>query len=239
MKAARSVTAIRYGTHPYTAQGEIAGLSGRFISFEGGEGAGKSTQARLLADALRARGIEVIVTREPGGTPGAEAIRSLLLTTDGAGWNARAEALLFAAARSDHVERLIAPGLARGAWVVCDRYLDSSRAYQGGGGGLTDVDLLTLHAIGSAGLLPHRTFLLTLDPGLAAQRIALRDGDAVDRIGGRDRAYHDRVDAAFRAIAGTAPERFVQIDASRQAAAIHHDIWASIAPDLAGVTRPA
>lgn len=207
-------------------------MSGRFISFEGGEGAGKSTQARMLAEALRRQGIEVVVTREPGGTAGAEAIRALLLTTEGAGWNARAEALLFAAARSDHVERLIAPALARGAWVVCDRYLDSSRAYQGGGSGLTDAVLLALHAIGSSGLLPYRTILLTLDPSIAAERIALRDGDAVDRIGGRDRAYHDRVDAAFRAIARTAPDRFVQIDAARNVEAIHRDIWASLAADL-------
>ncbi|WP_295634343.1 dTMP kinase [Novosphingobium sp.] len=226
------MTAVEPGTTVVTAQREIDRLSGRFISFEGGEGAGKSTQARMLADALRAQGTEVVITREPGGTPGAEAIRTLLLTTEGTGWNARAEALLFAAARSDHVERLIAPALARGAWVVCDRYLDSSRAYQGGGGGLTDADLLALHAIGSSGLLPHRTVLLTLDPAIAATRIALRDGDAVDRIGGRDRAYHDRVDAAFRAIARTAPDRFVQIDASRNAQAIHRDILASLAADL-------
>ena len=207
-------------------------MSGHFISFEGGEGAGKSTQTHLLADSLRARGIEVVVTREPGGTPGAEAIRALLLTTDGAGWNVRAEALLFAAARSDHVERLIAPALARDAWVVCDRYLDSSRAYQGGGGGLTDADLLALHGIGSSGLLPHRTFLLTLDPAIAAQRLALRDGDAVDRIGGRERAYHDRVDAAFRAIARDAKDRFVEIDASRESDTIHREICASLAVDL-------
>lgn len=207
-------------------------MSGHFISFEGGEGAGKSTQTRLLAESLRARGIEVVVTREPGGTPGAEAIRALLLTTDGAGWNARAEALLFAAARSDHVERLIAPALARDAWVVCDRYLDSSRAYQGGGGGLTDADLLALHGIGSSGLLPHRTFLLTLDPAIAAQRLALRDGDAVDRIGGRERAYHDRVDAAFRAIARDAKDRFVEIDAARESDTIHREICASLAVDL-------
>ena len=207
-------------------------MSGHFISFEGGEGAGKSTQTRLLAESLRARGIEVVVTREPGGTPGAEAIRALLLTTDGAGWNARAEALLFAAARSDHVERLIAPALARDAWVVCDRYLDSSRAYQGGGGRLTDADLLALHGIGSSGLLPHRTFLLTLDPAIAAQRLALRDGDAVDRIGGRERAYHDRVDAAFRAIARDAKDRFVEIDAARESDTIHREICASLAVDL-------
>ncbi len=108
--------------------------TGRFIAFEGGEGAGKSVQARLLTEALRAKGLEVVTTREPGGTAGAEAIRALLLGLDGEGWAPRAEALLFAAARSDHVERLIRPAIARGAWVVCDRFVDSSRAYQGGGG---------------------------------------------------------------------------------------------------------
>ena len=127
---------------------------GRFIAFEGGEGAGKSTQARLLASALQTRGLEVVVTREPGGTPGAEAIRALLLDTAGEGWLPRAEALLFAAARADHVERLIRPALEAGQWVICDRFIDSSRAYQGGGSGLTDADLLDLHRIGSGGLLP-------------------------------------------------------------------------------------
>ena len=119
----------------------------RFIAFEGGEGAGKSTQTRLLADALRARGHEVVTTREPGGTPGAEAIRALLLGIDGEGWHPRAEALLFAAARSDHVERLIRPALARGAWVICDRFVDSSRAYQGGGLGLSDAEVIDLHTL--------------------------------------------------------------------------------------------
>jgi dTMP kinase len=128
-------------------------MTGRFIAFEGGEGAGKSTQARLLAEALRRRGVEVVVTREPGGTAGAEAIRALLLSTEGEGWGARAEALLFAAARADHVERLIRPALARGAWVICDRFLDS-RAYQGGGGGLSDDDIRTLHRIGSEDCCP-------------------------------------------------------------------------------------
>lgn len=207
-------------------------MSGRFISFEGGEGVGKSTQARLLAETLRKRGCEAIVTREPGGTAGAEAIRSLVLSTEGEGWNARAEALLFAAARSDHVERLIAPALARGAWVICDRYLDSSRAYQGGGSGLTDADLLTLHEIGSGGLLPDHTILLRLDPAIASLRLTLRDGDKVDRIGGRDRAYHDRVDEAFRAFAVTSPGRFTMIDAARNPQAVHADIAAAIGVDL-------
>ncbi|MEE4289297.1 MAG: dTMP kinase, partial [Erythrobacter sp.] len=114
-------------------------MRGCFVAFEGGEGAGKSTQARLLAEALRARGASVDVTREPGGTPGAEAIRALLLTPpEGASWGAEAEALLFAAARADHVARRIRPALEAGRWVVCDRFVDSSRAYQGGAGGLGD-----------------------------------------------------------------------------------------------------
>ena len=130
---------------------------GKFIAFEGGEGAGKSTQARLLAAALEARGIPCVVTREPGGTPGAEAVRALLLGTEGEGWHPRAEALLFAAARSDHVARLIGPALEAGQWVVCDRFVDSSRAYQGGAGGLPDADVMALHRVGSQGLLPDLT----------------------------------------------------------------------------------
>ncbi|MDE2562530.1 MAG: dTMP kinase [Sphingomonadales bacterium] len=203
-------------------------MTGRFVSFEGGEGAGKSTQACMLANALVARGLEVVVTREPGGTPGAEAIRKLLLTTEGEGWGARAEALLFAAARSDHVERLIRPALESGAWVVCDRFLDSSRAYQGGGGGLSDDDILALHRVGSEGLLPDRTLFLTLDAGEAAGRLALRDGDNADRIGGRERAYHDRVDSAFRRFASDEPERFVVVDASGDPQAVHARILASL-----------
>lgn len=193
-------------------------MSGRFIVFEGGEGVGKSTQSRLLAETLRARGLEVVTTREPGGTSGAEAIRAMLLdkdgpAKDGLGWGARAEALLFAAARADHVERLIRPALARGAWVVCDRYLDSSRAYQGGGSGLDDEDILTLHRIGSAGLLPDCTVLLTLDPAEAAKRVEKRDAGALDRIGGRAADYHARVAAAFLRYAEAEPERFALVAA--------------------------
>jgi dTMP kinase len=185
---------------------------GRFIAFEGGEGAGKSTQARLLAEALRARGAEVVVTREPGGTPGAEAIRALLLDTAGEGFLPRAEAMLFAAARSDHVERLIRPALAAGKWVVCDRFLDSSRAYQGGGSGLADAELMDLHRLGSGGLLPDLTLLIEVTPEEAAARIARRDGDEADRIGGRPAEYHAKVGAAFRAFAAADPARFAVID---------------------------
>ncbi len=185
---------------------------GRFIALEGGEGAGKSTQVRLLAIALEARGIACVVTREPGGTPGAEAIRALLLGTVGDGWNARAEALLFAAARSDHVERLIRPALNRGQWVICDRFVDSSRAYQGGGGGLSDAEVVELHRIGSQGLLPDLTLLVEVRTEVAALRLAQRDIEGGDRIGGRDAAYHHMVALAFDRIAAADPNRFVRID---------------------------
>jgi dTMP kinase len=203
-------------------------MSGRFIVFEGGEGVGKSTQSRLLAEALRGRGLEVVTTREPGGTTGAEAIRSLLLTGEGPGWGARAEALLFAAARADHVEALIRPTLARGAWVVCDRYLDSSRAYQGGGSGLDDTDILTLHRIGSGGLLPHLTVLLTLDPAEAAARVLRRDAGALDRIGGRSADYHARVAEAFLRFAAEDPARFAVIEAGGGPEDVHRRVLAAV-----------
>ncbi|MEO5586940.1 MAG: dTMP kinase [Novosphingobium sp.] len=185
---------------------------GKFIALEGGEGAGKSTQARLLAETLAARGIEAVVTREPGGTSGAEAIRALLLDADGAGWSPRAEALLFAAARSDHVERLIRPALETGRWVICDRFVDSSRAYQGGAGGLEDREILALHGIGSGGLLPDLTLLIEVSADVAVARTARRDGGAADRIGGRDAGYHAAVAATFRALADADPGRFARID---------------------------
>lgn len=185
---------------------------GRFIAFEGGEGAGKSTQARLLAEALRARGLTVITTREPGGTPGAEAIRSLLLSPPGAGWTAEAEALLFAAARADHVAHLIHPALERGDWVVCDRFVDSSRAYQGGAGGLGDAAILALHDFGSAGLRPDRVILLEADEAALSERLTAR-GAETDAIEGRPAAYHRAVAAAFRTLAELDPQGFARIDA--------------------------
>ena len=201
---------------------------GRFIAFEGGEGAGKSTQCRLLAEALAARGIPAVVTREPGGTPGAEAIRGLLLGLDGEGWHPRAEALLFAAARSDHVERLIRPALAEGKWVICDRFLDSSRAYQGGGGGLSDADIVELHRIGSEGLLPDLTLLVEVSPEEAARRLHLRDKGQADRIGGRAADYHARVAAAFADFARAEPARFARIDGNGDPRATHAAVLAAL-----------
>lgn len=199
-------------------------MRGRFIVFEGGEGAGKSTQARLLAEALQARAIEVLLTREPGGTPGAEAIRGLLLHPPGNGWPAAAEALLFAAARADHVAQAIRPALEAGRWVISDRFVDSSRAYQGGGGGLADRDIVELHRIGSGGLLPDVTFLLEAAPEQVASRLARRDGGESDAIGGRDASYHAHVAAAFARFAEAEPGRFVRIDGSGAPDATHRRI---------------
>lgn len=201
---------------------------GRFVTLEGGEGAGKSTQARLLAEALRERGREVLVTREPGGTPGAEAVRSLLLDPPGEGWDAATEALLFAAARADHVAHAIRPALDAGKWVVCDRFVDSSRAYQGGAGALGDDDVMTLHRIGSRGLLPDLTVLLRIDPGAAGRRLAKRDGAAGDAIGGRGGDYHRGVAAAFERIAAASPDRFVAIDGAGAETEVHVRVIAAV-----------
>lgn len=187
---------------------------GRFLSLEGGEGVGKSTQARALAVALRARGLAVVETREPGGSAGAEAIRGLLLTGAAERWTAPAEALLFAAARADHVARTIRPALAAGQWVVCDRFLDSSIAYQGGADGLGVEAIRALHVIGSGDLLPDRTLLLALPEEEAMAREAARDAGRPDRFGARDPDYHRRVTASFRRLAEDDPARWRVVDAS-------------------------
>lgn len=195
-------------------------VSGRFITLEGGEGTGKSTQIRALAVALAARGIAAVTTREPGGSTGAEAIRALLMEGAADRWDARSEALLFAAARADHVARTIRPALARGAWVLCDRFVDSSRAYQGGGGGVGDADIMALHAFGSQGLLPDRTFLLTVSPAEAARRLARRDAAGSDRMGGKPADYQTRLAARFAAMAAAEPARWRVVDADAPAEAV-------------------
>jgi len=188
-------------------------VRGRFITLEGGEGVGKSTQLKRLAEALRARGREIVETREPGGSPGAEAIRRLLLEGEAERWTAGAEALLFAAARGDHVARTIRPALEQGKWVLCDRFLDSSLAYQGGAGGVGLDTVKQLHEVGSDGFLPDRTLLLELAPDAAAKRASVRDTQGTDRIGGRGADYHGRVAAAFAALADAEPDRFCRVDA--------------------------
>jgi dTMP kinase len=203
---------------------------GRFITLEGGEGVGKSTQLAALAVALRERGHDVITTRAPGGSAGAEAIRALLLGGDVDAWSPAAEALLFAAARSDHVSRVIRPALDEGTWVLCDRFIDSTRAYQGGV--LADPDILALHRIGSGGLMPDRTLLLTVDPAIARIRRTARNGSAGDRFEHRNDDFHSQVNARFLALAAAEPDRFRIVDASSDATSVTLALLAALA-DLA------
>ncbi|HMI39965.1 MAG TPA: dTMP kinase [Sphingomicrobium sp.] len=188
-------------------------MTGKFISLEGGEGTGKSTQVRALAAALAERGIDCMTTREPGGSPGAEAIRELLLGGADERWGARAEAMLFAAARSDHVDKTIRPALQAGRWVLSDRFLDSSLAYQGGAGGLGIEAVRAVNAFGIDGCLPDRTLVLLLGDEEGRARARARDQHDGDRIGGRSANYHRAVETAFRLIAIEEPERVKLIDA--------------------------
>ena len=185
---------------------------GKFISLEGGEGVGKSTQVKALAAALRSRGLDVIETREPGGSEGAEKIRELLLGGAEDRWGAQAEALLFAAARADHVQKTIAPTLEAGRWVLSDRFVDSSLAYQGGAGALGIEAVREVNAFGIGDCFPDRTLILIDEDG--AERARARDTDGSDRIGGRGADYHHRVELAFRLIAAEESERVRLIDAS-------------------------
>ena len=196
-----------------------------FITLEGGEGAGKSTQAALLADALCARGLPVLRTREPGGAPGAELLRGLLLggTTD---WSQRAETLLHFAARAEHVEKTIRPALAAGMWVVCDRFYDSTLAYQGYGQG-ADRDFIRA-LIGLVGLTPDLTIMLDVPDAVGASRLRGRGG-AADRYERLDAAFHTRVNAGFRAIAAAAPERCVLLTAEPGIEAVHASIMTAVA----------
>jgi dTMP kinase len=202
-------------------------VAGRFISFEGGEGAGKSTQLHLLADRLRGRGVEVVTSREPGGTEGADAIRELILTGAAERWGVRADALLMNAARADHVERLIRPSLARGAWVVCDRYADSTLVYQGIGGGLAESELRALHKVATGDLWPDLTLILDIpeDEGLA--RAISRPGKEL-RFESKGAAFHATVREGFRARAAAEPGRCRLIDAPGSVEEVAERIWAAV-----------
>jgi dTMP kinase len=188
-----------------------------FVSFEGADGSGKSTQAELLRETLAAEGREVVLTREPGGTELGETVRTLVL--NGPVMGAWAEATLFAASRAEHVEEVIRPALERGADVVCDRYVDSSLAYQGIARGLGIDAVLDLNLAVTGGLLPDVTFLLLLDPAVATGRQA--DPDRLEREGAELQA---KVDAAYREMAGRFPDRIVTIDASGDPEAIAREV---------------
>ncbi|MEL6288283.1 MAG: dTMP kinase [Pseudomonadota bacterium] len=233
---------------------------GRFVTFEGGEGVGKSTQIAALAERLRAAEHDVVVTREPGGTVLAEAIRTLVLDPSAEGRTPTTEALLFAAARSDHVSRLIAPSLAQGRWVLCDRFADSTRAYQGAAGDLDREFILSLEAAAVAGMpgeigaptktLPDVTILLDLDPEVGLRRVAQRAagqqgvargplvdkntdrGAAPDGFEARTLAYHRRLRQGFLDEAAAAPERFAVFDAAQPVDVLAHAIWRTVGERL-------
>jgi dTMP kinase len=198
--------------------------SGFFITLEGGEGAGKSTQITLLAEALRPLGRDVVMTREPGGSPGAEAIRGLILT-GGFDFSSVTEALLFSAARRDHLEKTVRPALARGAIVVCDRFSDSTRAYQGASGQVDPAIITALEQIAVETTRPDLTLILDVPAALGLERATARRGQAAaDRFEREALAFHEKLRAGFLAIAEQEPERCVVIDASRS----REDIAANI-----------
>lgn len=204
---------------------------GRFITIEGGEGAGKSTQVRLLVAALGRAGIAALATREPGGSPGAEAIRRLLLEGDGARWDAVSEALLFAAARRDHLTKLIEPALDRGVWVVSDRFADSTLAYQGYGRGLAPADLATLQRFALGGFGPDLTLVLDVPAITGLARAAGRPA-AADRFERLGEAFHERLRQAFLAIAAAEPARCARIDATADPDTVHRAILDALAQRL-------
>lgn len=206
-------------------------MAGRFITFEGGEGAGKTTHVRLLADALRAAGRDVVETREPGGSPGAEEIRELLIHGEAGRWDAMTEALLHFAARRDHVSRVIRPALAAGQWVLSDRFADSTMAYQGYGHGLGREVIDGLYDLTVGDLRPDLTVILDLPVEEGLRRAASRK-DGGSRYERMDRAFHERLRAGFLAIAEREPRRCLVVDASVAVADVEAAIRAAVAARL-------
>lgn len=213
------------------------GLGAKFVTLEGGEGAGKSTQIARLAAALKAGGIAVCATREPGGSPGADAIRKLLVEGTTTRWDGKTEALLHFAARRDHLVRTVWPALAGGQWVLCDRFADSTMAYQGYGHGLDHAFVKTLYRLTVGDFHPDLTLILDLPVDVGLARAASRNGmnadSAVeDRYERMDRAFHERLRAGFLDIAAHEPARCVVVDADRDADTIAADIRAIVGKRL-------
>lgn len=213
-----------------SSQGSQSATCGRFITFEGGEGSGKSTQIRRLADSLARKGRRAVVTREPGGSPGAEIMRHLVLSGVGKVLGASGEALLFAAARDDHVHSVIAPALKRGEWVLCDRFTDSTRVYQGrlGSADLSLIRALERVTIGT--LTPDLTIILDVPAEEGLERAAKRRGKgAPDRFEAEGLDFHRRLRDAYRQVAADEPERCVLIDASMDIDAVANRVWSVVA----------
>jgi len=204
-------------------------MTGHFITLEGGEGTGKSTQGRRLARALEDKGIPVLLTREPGGSPGAEEIRALLVNGAPGRWDAMTETLLMYAARADHVGRAIGPALVAGTWVVCDRFSDSTYAYQGAGRGLERETIRRLDALVLDDFKPDLTLVLDLDVETGLKRAMTRSGTAENRFEQFDRDFHQRLRQAFQDISRRHPDRCILIDASGNEDQVFEAIWAQVA----------
>ncbi|MBS0360351.1 MAG: dTMP kinase [Proteobacteria bacterium] len=205
---------------------------GRFITFEGGEGAGKSTQLKRLAARLQAEGREVVATREPGGSPGAESIRELVLKGAADRWSPVTETLLMYAARRDHVERVIRPALERGAWVVCDRFADSTRAYQGAAGGTDPALIAALETYILEATRPDLTLIFDIPVEVGLERAHIRAG-AEMRFESKGHAFHERLRDGFLAIAKAEPQRCAVIDAAGALEEVEARVWATVSDRLA------
>jgi len=213
-------------------------MRGRFITFEGGEGSGKSTHARLLADHLAELGIEVVRTREPGGSPGAEAIRHILLSGIAKPLGAEAEAMLFAAARDDHVRSVIHPSLESGKWVVCDRFIDSTRVYQGIVGQVDGKLIRKLERVTVGDTMPDLTFVLDVPASVGLARAQQRrGGGSADRYESEQLEFHEQLRRAYRAIAAEEPRRIVIIDGRPPRAVVASRIWETVEERLLARSR--
>lgn len=214
-------------------------MRGRFITFEGGEGTGKTTQAAALAQRLRAMGIGVVLTREPGGSPGAEIIRHVLLSGAAKALGPDAEAILFAAARDDHVVSTIAPALARGRWVISDRFVDSTSVYQGALGRVDPLLLGGLRRVTIGTLKPDLTFILDLPAEVGLERASeRRGGEGADRFEAESLEFHEKLREAYLHLAAGEPDRCVLIDAREDQAAVATRIWDTVVRRLDPATAP-
>lgn len=214
-------------------------MRGRFITFEGGEGSGKSTQAKLLGDRLKRLGLDVVLTREPGGSPGAEVIRHVLLSGAAKPFGTHAEAILFAAARDDHVRQLIQPAIRKGRWVICDRFADSTRIYQGTLGNVDPRLIRSLERISVGDTRPDITFVLDVPAEEGLARSARRRGrKAVDRFEEESIEFHSKLREAYRELAEREPQRCILIDGTQMSKAISDAIWAIVSKRFALQVAP-
>jgi dTMP kinase len=204
-------------------------MRGKFITFEGGEGTGKSTQASRLAQRLESLGLSVTLTREPGGSPGGEIIRHVLLSGAAKPFGPEVEAMLFAAARNDHISHRIEPALVSGRWVVCDRFADSTRVYQGAAGNVDERFIRALERVSMGGLVPDLTFVLDVPVDVGLDRAKSRRGEAnADRFEAEKAEFHERLRGAYLALAAAEPERCVILDARGSKDAVAKRVWNTV-----------